>query len=110
MPPLPTSTLKPSLFSFSTYQAADLYSRSAGSAKCQITWFQSESARRLPSTHLNAAFLASPSTRWSMIAPLLLILRSATFDGVARPVKARACQTQGRVSGGGELGCCRLGG
>ena len=44
MPPEPTSTVKPSARSRSTYQAADLYSRQDGSWKSQIVMWSRDSA------------------------------------------------------------------
>src|SRR6188472_2247832 len=69
MPPVPASTAKPSRVSRSTYQAAERYSRKAGSAKSQIVALQAERSCIRSSTHpktsavavLTALPIASPS-------------------------------------------------
>ena len=59
MPPEPSSTSKPSLRSRSTYQAADLYSRQAGSWKSQIVLCQLESCSSFSATQSSAVCFSS---------------------------------------------------
>src|SRR3569623_656827 len=96
MPPLPASTLKPSRLSRSTYQAADLYSRKAGSAKCQITWFQSESERRFSFTQSKATDFTSESLRCCIATPRRFLTRHCVAPGLLADIRGpkKACQAE----------------
>jgi hypothetical protein len=62
MPPLASSTVKPSSRSRATYQAQERYSRQAGSAKFQMVRVQSDRRSRCASTQAWAAVVASCMT------------------------------------------------
>jgi hypothetical protein len=63
MPPLASSTVKPSLRRQSTYQAAERYSRQAVSPNSQIDRVHADQSGRLRSTQSRAVAFASDISR-----------------------------------------------
>src|SRR6059058_900739 len=109
MPPLPASTAKPASASVRTYQAADRYSRNAGSAKSQIVFVQADRSAAFRSTQSRATSLASDighglrSARGGQHAPAGVGLGGGSLVTTGGLAGCRCLRDQRHVGSGGGV-------